>query len=293
MQNYCSAWSQPEAVRPSDWSIAAAVKTLPTSKYYTYLFRKNYLHSRQALHLEKHLTPRHFLFPQNCSSILSFRTPPPKSLLKQHFLPARSPHHALWPKTDSRHSWTESYQSPTRVFPGNPATVHVRAAKHAKICLLALPGAWCNLYSTAPAPSLAAPHPSSFFPILNSLHDGLLKTNSNTLSKGMPSQPCLVNNKPWWRRRTCLSGWLPGERNDLLQPSKQRRSEMGTKGQPSGSRAAQPHAALLKWWERSFGGETAGRHCLCSTELLAGIVLFLQPGIQIHIAGTSLLVLRN
>lgn len=179
----------------------------------------------------------HLLPSPSWSSVCSPCVPP--TLLTR----AHSHGYYLRSKNDSHHLWTDSYQM---VFPGNLATVHVRAAQHAKICLPALPGVWCNLYSTASAPSPAASHLSSLSPAFNTsiLNSSILNTTFTErqtlihLSKGMPSQPGLVNNKPWWRRRTCLSGWLPGERNDLLQPSKQQRSEMGTKGQPSGSWAA-------------------------------------------------------
>lgn len=159
--------------------------------------------------------------------VLVLWPPPSKSLPKQQLLPmcpsillTRCHGYSPRSKSCSYHLWTESYQM-------------VRAAKHAKLCLPALPRVGCNLYSTVCSLACSIP-PQLSVPSLKQLNFKLLnhghwKTNPNTLSKGMPRQPCLANNKPWWGRRTCLSGWLPGEWNDLLQPSKQGHSD-GDKG---------------------------------------------------------------
>lgn len=159
----------------------------------------------------------------------------------------------------------------------------LRAAKHAKLVFACSAWSWmqplqqsvCSLACSIPS-QLSVPGLKQLnFKLLNHGH---WKTNPNTLSKGMPRQPCLANNKPWWRRRTCLSGWLSAEWNDLLQPSKQGHSEMGTKGRPSGSQAAPQ-----QWGEWSFKREHWREAWLtCSTKHLAGIILFLQTGVQIH-----------
>lgn len=95
----------------------------------------------------------------------------------------------------SYHLWTESYQM-------------VRAAKHAKLLFACSAWSWVQPLQQSVC-SLACSIPSQLsVPSLKELNFKLLnhghwKTNPNTLSKGMPRQPCLANNKPWWRR-TCL-----------------------------------------------------------------------------------------
>lgn len=174
------------------------------------------------------------------------------SFLKQHLLPTRPPtlltrarcrgyHPKMTPTTcgqsPTKWSFRETWQPCTYVLQNVQKCVCLHCLEFDAIFPAQRP-----LPSPA-APNLSSPSPALNISILNSWYRGRCKTNPSALSTGTPSQPCLGNNKPWWRRRTCLSGGLPGERNDLLQPSQQRRSEMGTKGQPSGSRAAQPTGA--------------------------------------------------
>lgn len=150
----------------------------------------------------KYPIPGHLIFPQNCSGTLPSGPPPSKTLPKQQLFPMcpsilLTYCHSYYPKSRncSYHLWTESYQI-------------VRAAKHAKLLFACSAWSWvlpleqsvcslaCSIPSQLPVPSLKQLN----FKLLNHGH---WKTNPNTLSKGMPRQPCLANNKPWWRR-TCL-----------------------------------------------------------------------------------------